>query len=312
MKLTYFTSDPTNFGDELNVIMWSELLPDGFLDEDSSELFLGIGSIIWDTLPETVIKHVMGSGYGGYSALPDVKRPDWNVVWVRGPRSAAMLRLDPKLAICDAATLLRATKLPEPAKGLNVGFMPHFESVKRGAWEKVCKLAGVTFLDPREDPVTLLSKIRGLKMVITEAMHGAIVADAMRVPWVPIIPFHPDHRMKWDDWAESLNIPLQRFSLRPSTLLEAYTTMTGLAGKGVHSAKLKDWPLFSAPNAAVAHLAARRMRHIVENVEPQLSKDADIERVTDRALSALQGFVKFRGQLASHQGPRARNIAVAV
>ena len=31
----------------------------------------------------------------------------------------------------------------------------------------------------------MLSEIRRSKMVMTEAMHGAVLTDALRVPWVP-------------------------------------------------------------------------------------------------------------------------------
>ncbi len=222
MKLTYFQGSPPNFGDELNATMWSHLLPKGFLDGDDKELFLGIGSILWDYLPKEPVKHVMGSGFGGYTAPPNVNDGSWNVAWVRGPITAARLGLDPKLAITDAAVLLRETPLPDPATGVGVAFMPHFESVSRGAWAQVCALAGVTFLDPRADPNWLLAQIRGAKTLVTEAMHGAIVADALRTPWVGVVPLHPSHRAKWDDWAQSLNVYLRQVEIGSSNLLEFY------------------------------------------------------------------------------------------
>jgi succinoglycan biosynthesis protein ExoV len=72
MKLTYFQGRAPNFGDELNSFMWAELLPPGFFDEDPAELFLGIGSIIFDTYPANARKYVMGSGFAGYSNAPDL------------------------------------------------------------------------------------------------------------------------------------------------------------------------------------------------------------------------------------------------
>jgi len=47
-------------------------------------------------------------------------------------------------------------------------------------------LAGVTFLDPFEDSEKMVQRIRRAKLVIADAMHAAIVADALRVrgfPW---------------------------------------------------------------------------------------------------------------------------------
>jgi succinoglycan biosynthesis protein ExoV len=294
VKLTYFQNTPANFGDELNAILWQQLLPKGFIDEDADELFLGIGSILWDHLPKAPLKHVMGSGFGGYTAPPDVHDRSWNLVWVRGPVTAERLKVEPKLAICDSAILLRATALPPPEAGAGTVFMPHFESATRGDWQRACALAGIGYLDPRDDVQELLARIRGARLMITEAMHGAIVADALRVPWIGIVPFFPQHRAKWEDWALSLDVALRPSVLPPSNLLEAYTLVTGKPGKGRRSRALfKAWP--SAPaNAALVHRAAARLRQLAEKVEPQLSADAAITRATERSLEALDGFVRAR------------------
>jgi succinoglycan biosynthesis protein ExoV len=293
MKLRYFEHDPPNFGDALNATMWGHLLPEGFLDGDDSELFLGIGSILWGHLPKEPVKHVAGSGYGGYSDPPDMGDGSWNVLWVRGPVTARTLGLDPRLAIADAAVLLRETPLPPPRPG-GVAFMPHFESAVRGNWARACALAGIDYLDPRGDVADLLARIRGARLVITEAMHGAIVADALRTPWIGIVPFFPQHRAKWEDWAQSLGIDLARAGLPPSNLLELYTLATGLPGKGARSRRL----LLSAPaapvNAALAHRAAARLRRLAERGTPQLSDDAQIARATMRCREALEAFVRGR------------------
>jgi succinoglycan biosynthesis protein ExoV len=306
VKLTYFRNSPSNFGDELNAIMWRQLLPDSFLDENEDELFLGIGSILWNHLPRAPLKHVMGSGFGGYTAPPDVDDGSWNVVWIRGPVTAERLNLDPRLAICDSAILLRATTLPPPVSGTPTVFMPHFESAARGDWQRACTLAGIGYLDPRDDVETLLARIRGAKLVITEAMHGAIVSDALRVPWIGIVPFFPQHRAKWEDWARSLDIDLRHTALPPSNLLETYTLITGKPGKGQRSRALfSAWP--AAPvNAALVHRAAARLRRLAEKAEPQLSPDAAITRATERSLEALDQFIRARAAVPPAAGRKER------
>lgn len=302
MKLTYFEGTEPNFGDELNKHMWSELVPTGFLDDDEGELFLGIGSILWDYLPKAPRKHVMGSGYGGYTPVPDVKDGSWNIVWLRGPMTAQKLGVDPKLAITDAAVLLRATKLPEPAPGIDIAFMPHFESVERGHWEEVCALAGITYLDPRDDTMTLIAKIRGARLLVTEAMHGAIVADALRTPFIPILPLSPDHRWKWSDWAQSVDLSLRPTRLPPSSLREAYMQLTGLQGKGARSRAILDHPLTTPAQSAIRHLAASALRNTAARNAPHLSSDAVIARRTDQSLEALQRFVQSRRPYAGRVG----------
>ena len=291
MKLTYFSGPEPNFGDELNPWLWPQLLPDGFLDDDESELFLGIGSILWGHLPTEPTKHVVGSGYGGYSGPPDMHDGSWNVVFVRGPRTARTLGLPPETAICDSAVLLRRVSLPEPAPGIDVAFMPHFESFKRGNWPAVCRLAGIRLIDPRDDVETVLGQIRGARLLITEAMHGAIVADAVRTPWIAIRPFHQSHVAKWQDWAESLGITLNPVNLWPSSLLEAYIRLTRTQKKWWGRAyEINESAPVAPVNSALTRIAARKLRQIAQR-PPQLSDDAAIERVTDRAWQALTEFV---------------------
>lgn len=294
MKLVYFKGKEPNFGDELNKIIWHQLLPRDFLNDAENEIFLGIGSILWDDLPRTSIKHVIGSGYGGYTAPPDVNDGTWNVVWVRGPRTAKALSLDPSLAITDSAVLLRATELPKPAQNIRVAFMPHFQSIERGNWATVCQMAGITFLDPREAPETLIAKIRGAELVLTEAMHGAIVADALRTPFVPFVPIRPEHRMKWDDWADSLNIKLEKHALISSTLADFYVANSQAYGSGPVSQFLRSSKSTKLINQAFATRAARYLRRIAENARPNMSSEEMISIATERSLDALHGFVKSR------------------
>lgn len=294
MKLTYFEGKQPNFGDELNKIMWNQLLPEGFLDQDGDNLFLGIGSILWDYLPSKPVKHVIGSGYGGYTPPPKVAGEAWNIVWVRGPLTAQALGIDPRLSITDSAVLLRAIALPKPALDVDVAFMPHFESIERGDWAKVCNLAGITYLDPRDPPISTIAKILGARLVLTEAMHGAIVSDALRTPFVPFLPHQPLHRMKWDDWAASLDLELIKHPLPVTTAVDFYVRQTGRLGKGRISKSLKNSKLMQPVHSLLSYSAAEKLQKIARNAEPILSTERNISSATDRCLVSLQRFVRSR------------------
>ena len=292
MKLTYFEGDPPNFGDELNAWIWHELLPPAFLDDDPDTLFLGIGSIIQDIYPKAARKVVVGSGYSGaYSSRPDLHDGTWDVRFVRGPETCRLLGLDPALAIADAAVLLRAVDLPEPATGIGAAFMPHYESVERGDWERVCAAAGVHFLDPTRPTRELLAEIRGARVVVTEAMHGAIVSDALRTPWIAVETMHHVHRSKWYDWGRlarhGASAPSGCFR---RTCVNSGRTAPGAGGSGPRARAVFGSPLAAPANTAVRMASARSLARLAR-AEPRLSDDARIEEATDRALAALDALV---------------------
>jgi hypothetical protein len=145
LKLYYFQGKTaSNFGDELNTWLWPQLLPNVF-DDDPKALFLGIGSVLFDHFPQQQQKIVMGAGYGGYTAKPQIDE-QWKIYFVRGRLTAQALGLDARLAIGDAAILLRSCAVPVVAKRYKVSFMPHWESVPRGNWVSICQRAGVSRL----------------------------------------------------------------------------------------------------------------------------------------------------------------------
>lgn len=62
----------------------------------------------------------------------------------------ARLGLVPEKAICDSALLLRLLPPAETtAPSSKVAFIPHFESLERGFWPKVCERAGIPMTDSR-------------------------------------------------------------------------------------------------------------------------------------------------------------------
>ncbi len=230
MKLLHFTEgDVSNFGDDLNVWMWRQLMPH-LWNESDDIYFSGIGTILRrDLMPVGRKWVVMGSGVGYTPPPRDFGGPLWQVLAVRGPLSASILGIDPTLAVTDAAILLASLQeykpVPESSRSGTV-FMPHYQSLHAGNWEAVCKQAGVTFLDPRLESRVVLEVLRHAKLVLADAMHAAIVADTMRVPWVPLVTSATINTFKWLDWTETLSLPYEPQRLPPSSLLEALRDAT--------------------------------------------------------------------------------------
>ena len=271
-----------NFGDELNAVLWPKLLP-GFFDDDPSARFLGIGSVLDSRHDPHVIKIVAGAGYGGYEP-PAGLDATWHIHWVRGPRSARQLGIDPGFGLGDPASLLPMTGVAAGVSNGSIGFMPHFESIARGAWQQAAAVAGLTLIDPRGDPLAIIEAIRGCRVLLSEALHGVIVADALRVPWVPLMPVARVHRAKWHDWAESLGLDL-RFQPLPASSMPERMHASRLASLHAGRHLLNQHADWLRPAAAEWLIArAARALHAAAAAPPSLSADRALSRAQDRMM----------------------------
>jgi hypothetical protein len=280
VKLFVSRGAAPNFGDELNEYLLPQIFGDHFFDEDPSTRFIGIGSVLYDRHPKNVRKIVFSSGYGGYGN-PAVLDESWDVSCVRGPRTARAVGLDASYAAGDGAILLNLFRDAAPVKKYKYSFIPHFESLMVGAWPEVAARAGVHLIDPRSPVASVLADIQASEVIVTEAMHGAIVADALRVPWIALRPVQDSHRLKWFDWAESLGLELRPTSLWPSSTAEAIHVLLDK-----HPAGRRVTPLLKTLDAPFKAIAAMSLRRALR-VEPCLSPAPALERAVNR----LQGAV---------------------
>lgn len=274
MKLYFYRDDKGNFGDDLNVWLWSKLLPN-LVDvnqpyspsQTSDIIFIGIGTLLNNRVPTAPLKVVFGAGVGyGESPLIDER---WKIYCVRGPGSAKELRLPSNLAVTDAAALIRTIDLPSRLKLYSASFMPFHRGIKSANWDFFCKVNGIHYIDPTKTVEEILFSIQSSELLITEAMHGAIVADALRVPWIPVKIHQDINDFKWNDWCQSLGLEYQPV-LFPTI---------GFPDWGWKS-DLKR--LTKLPAICV------RLGWVAKNVKPTLSLDRTIESVTDRLQEQLE------------------------
>ena len=227
MNLHYFFDHKNNFGDALNTWLWDALLADRKMN--ATDIWLcGIGTILNHNLPPDKPMVIMGSGIG-YGPTPIDRGRNWDVAAVRGPLSAHCLGLDQEKAITDGAILLSLLPeyAPKAATQSRSGtlFIPHYMSVEGSAWAQACALAGIEFVDPRSDSRQIMVKIQSAELVIADAMHGAIVADVLRTPWVAASFDMRTNSFKWNDWCLSMQIRHRPHGLPASTLFEVVRNM---------------------------------------------------------------------------------------
>ncbi len=272
MRLFYYRSPSNvgNFGDELNPYLWSRLLPD--LDRRGTPdwLFVGIGTLLNDRLPPASRTIVFGSGvgYGARVAAPD---SSWRIHFVRGPRSAAALGLPSDSALTDPAILVATVWRERPAQRTRYAFMPHCGNAN-GWIERLCQDEGIAYIDPRWPVEKVLRSIAETGVLLAEAMHGAIVADALRVPWIPVRSPWGVLAFKWLDWCDSIGSP--------------YTPQSTVSLFEPSSERLLAGPRAWAKTKVLGH----QLRRIARTVTPCLSSDRTWQSLHAAVQEKLEGF----------------------
>lgn len=210
MKNFYFEGIQ-NVGDELNRFIWPALFGTG-LDGDAGVALLGVGTLLntsfCNRLDESERIVVFGSG-AGYGNVP-VQDERWFFSCVRGRQTCAKLGLPDSFAVADAAYLLATLDWHVDVKDKtdNVLVIPHHSSLGYVDWQEICSRCGLEFLSPTAPVDIFMKRLRGARLVLTEAMHGAILSDIARIPWVPFSFGHEFLSWKWSDWAEMFDLAL--------------------------------------------------------------------------------------------------------
>jgi succinoglycan biosynthesis protein ExoV len=287
-----------NFGDALNHWLWPHLWPTVEVDTSGGTL-VAIGTVVNSALPQRLPPGpvwIFGAGVGYERPLRSLP-PHWHIYALRGPLSARRLGVSPDLAVTDAAVLLRRCQPRVTAMGEGVAVTPHIHhAVWAGDfWQRACTLAGMTYIDPRDSIEAVTTAIRGSRLLLAEAMHGAIAADALGIPWVPLTTSPRMLRFKWQDWCASVQVPYQPWSLPPLATYRPY-------GRGVRSGWVaaQHWgripkSLWGANRDEVALAAA--LQHIAEWAEPMLSDRDHLETLTQRLEQCL-GTLKEELEIA--------------
>jgi hypothetical protein len=105
---------------------------------------------------------------------------------------------------------------------------------------KGCDDAGIHVIDPRLTVEQVMTQISHSGLLLTEALHGAVCANAIRVPWVSICASHA-HDFKWYDWCASLDMVWNPISMEQFTLSWARdNAVPQLSAESVASLKTRD------------------------------------------------------------------------
>jgi succinoglycan biosynthesis protein ExoV len=306
MKLEYCRSDSYNFGDDLNPWLWPKLFGD-LISEDSDVVFVGIGTVLTNKRINVQLKDareiiIFSSGAWGHD-YPELDSR-CKVYGVRGPRTANKFNLSHDLIVGDGAYLLRTVDIPKPSvEPSGVGFIPHHRSEDYIDWTSICESIGIKFISAKQPVDDFLIAIQSCDKIVTEAMHGAIVADAFRIPWVGT-SFSPSFNTeKWFDFAEALEIDLKlhdlpfmsQYKMKKGKLLE--NTWKKALSRLVKSTPDKWDGLVSIYSTAkkldILNLE-NKLKILAFETPTQLSSEEKLNAVTNKQLDVVKQIILDR------------------
>lgn len=298
MIIEYCRSKTYNFGDDLNPWLWPKLLGVELFNKKDGVYFVGIGTVLTSKRLNVQLadaKEIVIFSSGAWDDNAPKLSEKCKVYGVRGPRTAEKLGLSEDKVIGDGAYLLRKIDLPKVDKSSKVGFIPHHGSEEYVDWGNICDQLGIKFISAKQPVDNFLNQLRSCEKIVTEAMHGAIVADAMRIPWVPV-KFSPLFcEEKWYDFAESMSLnltfnELPFYNQKPMPVFK----MVEVGFKKFISRSLGVKPKWSTliltgrgqGNKGMVELL-ESLSTIIDSSITYLSEDEVVNRITDKQYNIL-------------------------
>jgi len=302
-KLEYCRSDSYNFGDDLNPWLWPKLFGN-LINENSNTYFVGIGTVLTKKRINIQLRDaekiiIFSSGAWGQD-YPELDSR-CKVYGVRGPRTAKKFNLSDDLIVGDGAYLLREVDIPKPSiEPRGVGFIPHHRSEDYIDWASICERAGIRFISAKQPVDNFLIEIQSCDKIVTEAMHGAIVADALRIPWVGT-SFSPSFNAeKWFDFAEAVDIKLQLHTL---PFMSQYKMKTGKllenSGKKLITKFFSRSPDKWRDLVSVYRIATKqdmtkleeKLKVLAAETPTQLSTEENVKAITSKQLDTVKRII---------------------
>ena len=171
-----------NFGDDINRELFALLggRPVRLRTDRSQPHFLGMGSILEKATDQSV---VLGSGFLRKPVGPVGKEAKY--VAVRGKLSRDALGVGEEVLLGDPMVLLGQVFRPTSERKHTLGVVPHVTEV--AALRKHAP-PGLRVIDPADSPWEVIKEIGACERIMSQSLHGLIVADALGIPNLWLAP----------------------------------------------------------------------------------------------------------------------------
>ncbi|MCD9485756.1 polysaccharide pyruvyl transferase family protein [Photobacterium iliopiscarium] len=255
MIIEYSRAKTYNFGDDLNLWLWSNFFSDE-LNKKDNIYFLGIGTILSQSRYDKYLHHA-----------------DKIIVLSSG---------------CSDRDIPKISK---------TAFIPHHRSEDYIDWDTVCKKADVDFISAKQPVEDFLSQIQSYDSIITEAMHGAITADALRIPW-KAVSFAPNFcNEKWFDFMESMDIktdiiPLKFINQNSSNLSKNILNGTKYLFAKYFNIKKEKWSKLPVTFCKASSTEIIQLSDSIKRIKDSnsfiLSSDEKVDEITKKLMFQVQ------------------------
>ena len=175
-------------------------------------------------------------------------------------------------AIVDPAILASDySRRQRPSGHESLTYMPHCASARSANWAELCDDLGLRYIDPHWPVEKVLDELQQASGLLTEALHGAILADAFRIPWTPVKSSPAVLDFKWHDWCQSVGL-----SYEPVTIQPLWRSSGSVVGRARFSIKKL--------------LARRELKRLRRSRRAWLSTESTFAAVKLRLIEAVDRF----------------------
>ena len=190
-----------NFGDDINPSFLQRLSgqPVRFANDQTQPHLLGVGSILESATPSSI---VIGSGYLKPTSGPLSKQT--TVISLRGQLSLERADCEGNVLLGDPLVLVDRLFDKPIQKKHRTGLVAHVLNISA----MKAKYGRHTHLiSPMQEPWKVVEEIASCEQIVSQSLHGLIVADAFNVPNVWIAPSESmtGGRFKFDDYYSTLD-----------------------------------------------------------------------------------------------------------
>lgn len=274
MNLIYYKDKNGNFGDDLNPILFEALCNDReFKSEFSNLSFYAIGSIITEKIKkDSVVVFGTGLRYPYYK----IDYSKWDIFFLRGPLSSSFI--GKQEYISDAAYCLKTLRpdlFKSKKKEYKISIIPYFKTYDLFPWKHIGNILGVNIINPSDSVYNIINEIAKSERIIAGAMHGAIIADILRVPWLRLRLFavnaesYFESDFKWIDWLLSIN--------KKNIYIDLFLQKKTTTGKFLFN-QISNYELLL------------RLRKAIKKATFQLSGDTLLDEIDNRMFDKVESF----------------------